>query len=389
MDKVWRKGLGTMKINKEIEGGTGNSYTIIYYFASQKSYLPIIFLQIMFIDFTTIVKYAWMAYDTSRAIKSITDISARVSTNHVYKVLLTNGSYVIAKISYFGQFEHFVEDHTIINVLANNLPAPFENFLARSLISGRELFVHRFQNKFVDAWVVFYKPIKISKRLPKRFNDEQISALGKQFAIFHQTCTDIRNTLPPSSKNLQTDIQDLLQSLQSEDGEHRRHADLLRRHCDLFLQNTDKLEAHKFPKIPVFVDWNIGNFSVTRTYKLYSRWDYDWFRMSSRILDFYFLSRIVSDIGDRTIFTYNVDILMESRFLQFLKTYHSVFPLKENEVRFIKEAYRFFILTYVIKYGRYFFHEIYANKLQKEAFELHLPSIDRFDLEVILRALNL
>ena len=143
----------------------------------------------MFIDFTTIVKYAWMAYDTSRAIKSITDISAMVSTNHVYKVLLQNNTFVIAKISYFGRYEYFVEDHTIINVLANNLPSPFENFLARSLIGGKELFVHRFQNKLVDAWVVFYKPIKISKRLPKRFNDEQINVLGKQFAIFHKTCT--------------------------------------------------------------------------------------------------------------------------------------------------------------------------------------------------------
>ncbi|MEZ4886947.1 MAG: hypothetical protein R3E32_19615 [Chitinophagales bacterium] len=343
----------------------------------------------MFIDFTTVVKYAWMAYDTSRAIKSITDISAMVSTNHVYKVLLTNGSFVIAKITYFGRFEHFVEDHTIINVLANNLPAPFENFLARSLISGTDLFVHRFQNKFVDAWVVFYKPIKISKRLPKRFDDEQINAMGKQFATFHQVCTDIRNTLPNSSKTLQTDIHDLLYSIQSEDHEHRRYFDLLKRNCELFLENTDKLGADKFPKIPVFVDWNIGNFSVTRTYKLFSRWDYDWFRMSSRILDFYFLSRIVSDIGDRTIFTYNIGTLMESRFLQFLKSYHQEYPLQKNEVLFMKEAYRFFILHYVIKYGRYFFHEMYANKLQKEALEQHLPSIDNFDADRILRALNI
>lgn len=343
----------------------------------------------MYIDFTTVVKYAWMAYDTSRAIKSITDISAMVSTNHVYKVLLTNGSYIIAKISYFGRFEHFVEDHTTINVLANNLPAPFENFLARSLIGGKELFVHRFQNRFMDTWVVFYKPIKISKRLPKRFNEEQITAMGKQFALFHQTCTDIRNTLPPSSKTLQADIHDLLYAIQSPDYELRNYRDLIQQHCELFLKNADKLEIDKFPKIPVFVDWNIGNFSVTRTYRLFSRWDYDWFRMSSRILDFYFLSRIVSDVGDRTVFTYNIDVLMESRFLQFLKSYHAVFPLQKNEVLFMKEAYRFFILQYVIKYGRYFFHEIYANKLQKEALEQHLPSIDKFDASRILQVLNI
>ena len=103
-----------------------------------------------------------MAYDGSREIKSISDISAKVSTNHVYKVVFANDSFVIAKLSYFGRYEHFVEDHTIINVLANNLPDPFENFLARSLIRGNELFVHRFTNNLIDAWVVFYKPVKIN-----------------------------------------------------------------------------------------------------------------------------------------------------------------------------------------------------------------------------------
>jgi len=40
----------------------------------------------------------------------------------------------------------------------------------------------------------------------------------------------------------------------------------------------------------------------------------------------------------------------------FLKNYHEVYPLMEGEIRFLKEAYRFFILNYVIKNGRYFFH---------------------------------
>ena len=39
-----------------------------------------------FIDFTAIVKEAWQAYDDTRKIIRIVDISAKVSTNHVYRV---------------------------------------------------------------------------------------------------------------------------------------------------------------------------------------------------------------------------------------------------------------------------------------------------------------
>lgn len=81
---------------------------------------------------------------------------------------------------------------------------------------------------------------------------------------------------------------------------------------------------------------------------------------------------------------------MEERFLLFLKAYHQVYPLTEKEVRFLKEAYRFFILNYVVKDGRHFFHEIFATKLQKEAFDIYLPSIDKqFNADIILKALNI
>ena len=120
------------------------------------------------IDFTTIIHNAWLDYDPSRKIKSVEDISAKVSTNHVYKITFDNSRFIIAKLSYFGRHEHFVEDHTIINVMSNNLPVRYENFLSRSLMKGNQLFVHRFQNGIVDAWVVFYRPIRIKTKMPKR-----------------------------------------------------------------------------------------------------------------------------------------------------------------------------------------------------------------------------
>lgn len=81
---------------------------------------------------------------------------------------------------------------------------------------------------------------------------------------------------------------------------------------------------------------------------------------------------------------------MEERFLWFLEEYHKEYPLSENEVRFLKEAYRFFILNYVIKYGSYFFHQVYATRLQREAYEIYFPLLDKnFNAEKILRKLKL
>ena len=61
-----------------------------------------------------------------------------------------------------------------------------------------------------------------------------------------------------------------------------------------------------------------------------------------------------------------------------------------NELRFLKEAYRFFILNYVVKNGSYFFSEQYAQKMQAEAFDIYLPSVDRdFDPEKLIQALKI
>lgn len=343
-------------------------------------------------DFTTIIREAWHEYDPSQCIKSIADISAKVSTNYVYRVKLEDDSLVIAKLSYFGRYEHFVEDHTIINALANNLPDPFENFVAKSLTKHGELFTYRYQNSLLDAWVVFYNPIKIDQKPPKRLNEAQIGILGEELAKFHKACKKVRNTLPRNFKQAKDDLDQLVEILDTAPGrfEYRGQRDTILQQCELLYENSDKLKAQNFDTIPVFIDWNIGNFSVTKDFRFYSRWDYDWFRMSSRVMDFYFFSRVTSDIGDRTIFSYLIDPLMEDRFLIFLKAYHAVYPLSKDEVLFMKEAYRFFILNYVVKDGRYFFHELYSSRLRQEAFEIYFPSLDKtFDADKICRALNL
>ena len=344
-----------------------------------------------YIPFVDIVRAAWLAYDDSRAIESVTDISAQVSTNHVYRIRLADNTIAVGKLSYFGRHEHFVEDHEIIDTLSNNLPAPFENFLSRALMKGTRLFVYRHQDGIIDAWVVFYRPIKVRDRLPPRLTDDLIGELAVEFAQFHKACFQVRNTLPPSSKTWDTDIEHLLQILDTPAGRHefRGYEALITEQCETFRESTARLMLEEMPKIPVFVDWNIGNFSVTPTGRFYSRWDYDWFRISSRMMDFYFIARVVSDRGDRTVFSYGIDVLSEDRFIYFLKRYHEVYPLTANELDLLQEVYRFFILNYVIKDGRYFFHEIFATKLQAEAFESYLPSVETFSADKLKAALGL
>jgi len=343
------------------------------------------------LDYSQIIRSAWAEFDDRHEIRAIFDVSAHVSTNQVYKVSFYNREPVFAKLSDYGKFENFREDHVIINNLANNLEEPYETFLSHSLVKKNELFIYRYHEKGHCAWVVFYNPIRIREKLPRRLDEKLIKKMGRELARFHIACTNVSNQLPKSSKNLVTDIHQLMKQIdKGEFCTDPKHADTIKRHCEIFLNNADKVNyTTDFETIPVFVDWNIGNFSVTSEGKFYSRWDYDWFRESSRVMDFYFFSRVVSDVGDRTVFSYLIDTLMEDRFIMFLKEYHRIFPLSEVEVRFIGEAYRFFILNYVIKDGQHFFRQSYSEKLQKEAHEIYFPAIEtNYKVEKLLKALK-
>lgn len=344
-------------------------------------------------DYSRIIKKAWKDYDPSKKIRRIQDISAMVSTNHVFKIVFEDDDMVIAKLSYFGKYEHFKEDHRIIHALANNLLYPFENFLAKSLLKNNRVYTYRYKTGKIDTWVVFYNPSRVQNSLPRRLSESNIRRLGQQVGRFHRACARVSKVLPKSSKTLSTDINSLLKQLKTAGFKKQfspERIEVLRYHCETFLRNQHAYNAGSFENIPVFIDWNIGNFSVTPYLKLYSRWDYDWFRMSSRMMDFYFFSRVVSNAGDKTVFSYLITPMNEDRFLVFLEEYHKVNPLTALEIRFLREVYRFFILNYVIKDGIYFFSEQYAQKLQEEAFEIYLPSIDAdFDPEKIINHLNI
>lgn len=344
------------------------------------------------LNFKQIIKHAWTEFDGRHKIRGIYDVSAYVSTNQVYKISFYDRQPVFAKLSDYGRFEDFREDHIIINNLANNLEAPYQNFLAQSLVKKNELFIYLFHQEDSSAWVVFYNPILIKNKLPRRLSEKNIRKLGRELARFHKACTNVSNQLPNASKTVITDVLSLIHSVKRNEIKMcENHKTMVLKHSDVFLNNAYKVNyTEEFETIPVFIDWNIGNFSISGDGKFYSRWDYDWFRMSSRVMDFYFISRVVSDVGDRTVFSYNIETLMEDRFIMFLKEYHRIFPLSEAEIRAIEEAYRFFLLNYVVKDGPYFFRQHYSNKLIKEAYDVHFPSIDsKFNIEKLLRELKI
>ncbi len=88
--------------------------------------------------------------------------------------------------------------------------------------------------------------------------------------------------------------------------------------------------------------------------------------------------------GDQPEFSYLTSPLLEPRFLMFLRAYHKLNPLRENELLFLKEAYRFFILNYVIRSGEHFFRPSICRRLVREATEVYLPSLDRLDLRPLV-----
>ncbi len=328
--------------------------------------------------FFPLIKEAWKDYDYSRKIQSITDISIKVSTNHVYRIILNDNSKIIAKISDYGYVSNFSEDHSIINALSINLSYPFENFLAKSLTKKGKLYIYEKKIDKSPIWVVFYNPIRTSKKPNKKQTKNQVIKLGNELARFHLSCKNINNILPDKSKKFYEDINFIKKNISNKKYSHfdkiQKKEIILQ--CDTFLKNTNKLLKKK-NLLPVFIDWNIGNFSVDKNYNFFSRWDYDWFRIGHRTLDFYFLSRVCSQQGDSTLFTYSPLPLMEKRFMNFLKSYNNMYPLDKSDFILIPEMYRFFILNYVIKDGYRFFNKNIAKKLIQDSVNLYLPNIDK------------
>mgnify|MGYP007000110143 CR=1 len=69
-------------------------------------------------------------------------------------------------------------------------------------------------------------------------------------------------------------MRDLAMWLEQPEGQfyYRSNIGVIQEQMALFEENTEALGAHAWTPIPVFVDWNIGNFSVTKDLRFFSRW---------------------------------------------------------------------------------------------------------------------
>ena len=327
-------------------------------------------------------------YDNEDPIVSWVETSAGVSTNRVYHLRLASGRRIFAKVSSYGSYVHFRQDHARIRQWCALLAGTrWEHFLAPVLLKDGEVYT------FYDhgTWVVFYEEAQRRGVLPRVLSDAQIENLGREAALFHLACADVASQLDPTWQSLGSDLATLFDQMHNQvaavRGLDATQTSLVLRHCDLFFSNAERLGYHRFQKLPVLIDWNRGNFSVAYDeygFSLYSRWDYDWFRIEPRAMDFYFYSRVVREDGDQTVFSYTGAPLLEPRFLRFVRAYHAVFPLSQNELAFTKEAYRFFLLNYVLRTGEHFFMNDICDRLMREALGRYLPELETLDLTPLL-----
>lgn len=337
-----------------------------------------------------LVGRAFRALGRTEEIQELVEVSAFVSTNHVYRVILDSGHELIAKATSYGSYVHFRQDHKLIVQWIRLLGGTrFSRFLAPVVLKDHEPFTYR------EGWwfVIFYEKAPFYDFLPKRLEPDQIRALGREMAHFHAVSDSVAPRMNRSWKSVGSDIAILYDVLGNREWRQQRGFDdsievTLRAQCETFLNNAEKLGYHDFNKIPVLIDWNIGNFSVgleTQGFRMFTRWDYDWFRIEPRVFDFYFCARVVRSDGDQTVFSYNVDPFFEPAFGVFLQQYHRINPLAEAEVLFLKEVFRFFILNYVIRSGEHFFRPSYCARLQKEALENYLPRLENADFSRLLK----
>jgi hypothetical protein len=340
-------------------------------------------------DIPEILLAAWEAFADRRTLSAIVEISANVSTNRVYRLILSDKKELIAKVSSYGAFVHFRQDHERINQWAALLRhSRYRKFLAGVVERDGKIFTFKQGHR----WVVFYHKVDFYDFLPRLLSPSEVSAFGSELALFHRASRWAGQQLIPTAKTVGSDISALYDSFDDPEwcrtrGVSASEEQMLARHCDIFLESSDAIGFHTWPKMPILLDWNTGNFSVGYEgdgFKLFSRWDYDWFRIEPRVFDFYFASRVVRGSGDQTVFSYTTGPLLEPRFVDFLHAYHAILPLTENEILYLKEAYRFFILNYVVHSGEHFFRPSIWQRLLREALSDYLPSLTSLDLRPLV-----
>lgn len=348
-------------------------------------------------DAEHIVHEAWRAYarvsGDERSVQSLHEMSAHVSTNRVFQLVFNDASTLVAKVSSYGSYFLFAEDHDrLARCSALLRHGRWAGFLADVLMVDKRPYT------WYDGrcWCAFYGEVRRAESLPRVLSSADVAGLAREIARFHHACAEIAPALPSVSNSVKGDAIHLLDQLTNSFAS--RNFDLpaddiavLAKFTHELLQHLESVHYDEWAKIPILVDWNLGNFSVVREneeVQLFSRWDYDWFRIESRLLDFYFLSRVSSSTGDRTSFTYSPHTLTEPRFVEFVRAYHEINPLSRRDIEFLPYAYRIFILNYVIREGARFFRDDLCAQFRRDAAHQYLEASTRLDLQPLLAVVD-
>src|SRR4029079_8163746 len=158
------------------------------------------------------VDAAWAAYGDGRTIAEVEEVSANVSTNRVYRLHLDDSSTLITKVSSYGSYFLFVEDHDRLSRCAHLLhDTRFGGMLAGVWHRDGRIFTWYERN----MWAVCCDDVPRREALPRILQPDQVANLGREMAEFHLACTDIARQIPAGSQTVKSDAIRLLDLLES------------------------------------------------------------------------------------------------------------------------------------------------------------------------------
>ena len=120
-----------------------------------------------------------------------------------------------------------------------------------------------------EMWVVLYREVEVRDRLPAILTPTQVESFGDEIARFHRACSSVSRLIPPTSKTVTSDAVNLYEMTASrrageELGLDPSRLDMVHRHAHRFLMAVHECGYDYWPKMPVLIDWNLGNFSIER-----------------------------------------------------------------------------------------------------------------------------
>jgi len=157
---------------------------------------------------------AWASFGDARRIVNFDEVSAHVSTNRVFRITMSDGSNLIAKVSSYGSYFQFAEDHDRLARCSSLLRGGrWSGFLAEVLTkNGRPFTWYDGQ-----CWAVFYTDVQGNTGLPRILNDDDVVTLASEIAEFHLACAAISPSLPPTSNSVKGDAIHLYDLLRDDE----------------------------------------------------------------------------------------------------------------------------------------------------------------------------